>query len=353
MHYFCSTIIEESVKNANIIEVSADSKVFIGRSENLLGELLPDRRIIVITDANIDRRYHAMLQRYECFMVGTGETIKNLHTVHNLYKKFIETDVDRSCFVLGVGGGIVTDIAGFVASTYMRGVDFGFVSTTLLGQVDAGVGGKNGVNVDGFKNMVGTFNQPKFIICDTELLKTLPEREFRAGLAEVIKAAVIADKELFATLENNSLETLRADSALLERVVAAAVKVKVDIVRRDEKEKGERRKLNLGHTIGHAIEKCSDKMIHGEAVAVGMAVVSRVAEKIGILSSEDAGRIISLLERYGFELTAPVTMRKLINAISKDKKMAGEYLNLVLPTGIGSCEVHRIPKNEAANLLTK
>lgn len=353
MHYFCSTIIEESVKNANIIEVSADSKVCIGSVGELLGQLLPDKRVIVITDANIDRRYHSLFSSYECFMIGSGETIKNLNTAGSLYRRFIEADVDRSCFVLGVGGGIVTDIAGFVASTYMRGLDFGFVSTTLLGQVDAGVGGKNGVNVDGFKNMVGTFTQPKFIICDTEFTKTLPEREFRSGLAEVIKAAIIDDARLFAMLENSSPEELRKDGALLEEVVTAAVKVKVDIVRRDEKEKGERRKLNLGHTLGHAIEKCSDKMVHGEAVATGMAMVSRAAEKAGILAAEDAERIIGLLERYGFELEAPVSMRRLMNAVSKDKKMAGEYLHLVLPTGIGSCEVRPLPKDEIAALLSK
>ena len=353
MHYFCSTIIEERVKNTNIIEVSADSTVYTGRAGDLLERLLPQKRTVVITDANIDRRYHSLLQRYECFMIGTGETIKNLQTVHNLYRKFIEADVDRSCFVLGVGGGIVTDIAGFVASTYMRGLEFGFVSTSLLGQVDAGVGGKNGVNVDGFKNMVGTFTQPKFIICDTELTKTLPEREFRAGVAEIIKAAIIADPHLFEILENSTMEQLRSDSRLLEQVVTAAVKVKVDIVRRDEREKGERRKLNLGHTFGHAIEKCTNVMNHGEAVAAGMAIVAQIAEKSGLLRAGDRERIMCVLERYGFELTAPVTARRLTNAISKDKKISGEYLNLVVPAAIGRCEIIRIPKTEIPELLSK
>ena len=353
MHYFCSTIIAERVKNAHIIEVSADSKVYIGRISELLGELLPERRIIVITDANIDRRYHSLLERYECFMIGTGESVKTLQTALSLYRRFIEAEVDRSCFILGIGGGIVTDIAGFVASTYMRGLEFGFVSTTLLSQVDAGVGGKNGVNVDGFKNMVGTFTQPKFVICDTELLKTLPEREFRAGLAEIVKAAIIADADLFATLEHSSIEELRRNNSLLEDVVAAAIKVKADIVCRDEKEKGERRKLNLGHTIGHAIEKCSTQMNHGEAVAVGIAVVAHMAENLGLLSAADAERIVSVLERYGFVLTPPVTLRRLTNAISKDKKISGDYLNLVLPSGIGRCEIRKIPRPEIGELLAK
>ena len=339
------------MKNDNIIEVSADSRVYIGPAAELLGQLLPERRVVVITDVNIDRRHHALLRDYESVVIGTGESIKTLHTVQNIYRKFIEADVDRSCFVLGIGGGIVTDIAGFAASTYMRGLDFGFVSTTLLSQVDAGVGGKNGVNVDGFKNMVGTFTQPKFVVCDTELLKTLPEREFRAGLAEIVKAAIIADAELFETLEKSSLEELRSDSGLLSRIVTAAVRIKADIVSRDEREKGERRKLNLGHTLGHAIEKCSREMNHGEAVAAGMAMIASAAERLGMLSAGDAARIIRLLERYGFRLTSPVTMRRMINAISKDKKMSGDNLHLVLPTGIGSCEVRSIPKTEIGSIL--
>ena len=339
------------MKNDNIIEVSADSRVYIGPAAELLGQLLPERRVVVITDVNIDRRHHALLRDYESVVIGTGESIKTLHTVQNIYRKFIEADVDRSCFVLGIGGGIVTDIAGFAASTYMRGLDFGFVSTTLLSQVDAGVGGKNGVNVDGFKNMVGTFTQPKFVVCDTELLKTLPEREFRAGLAEVIKAAVIADADLFSTLENTSLEALRRDSDLLERIVTAAVKVKADIVCRDEREKGERRKLNLGHTFAHAIEKCSVEMNHGEAVAAGMAIIARIANDAGVLSDADKARIINILKHYGFVLEPPVAMRKLANAISKDKKTAGDCINFVFPTGIGCCEIRRMPKTEIGNLL--
>lgn len=351
MNYFCSTIISPRVKTVCKIDVSTDCSVYTGDVSELLERLLPDRRIIVITDANIDRRYRALYDKYDYFLIGTGETVKTLHTVSDLYRRFIEAGVDRSCFVLGIGGGIVTDIAGFVASTYMRGVDFGFVSTTLLGQVDAGIGGKNGVNIDGFKNMVGTFSQPQFVICDTELLHTLPEREFRAGMAEVIKAAVIADAELFARLESTSPEELRRNDALLSEVVSAAARIKVDIVRRDEKEKGERRKLNLGHTIGHALEKCSPNINHGEAVAAGLAAMARTASRLGILSENDCTRIVSLLERYGFDLAIPVTAKRLADAIAKDKKSADEDINIVLPTSAGSCEIRRIPKKEIGKYL--
>lgn len=351
MNYFCSTIIDRPVETAHKIEVSSHSSVYIGNAERLLAELLPDRRVIVITDANIDRRYHPLFGGRDYFLIGTGETVKTLNTVNELYRKLIEAEADRSCFILGVGGGIVTDIAGYAASTYMRGLEFGFVSTTLLGQVDASVGGKNGVNIDGYKNMVGTFSQPRFVICDTEMLKTLPEREFRAGMAEIIKAAAIADAELFEMLEQNTLEGLRRDERLLADIVKAAVKIKAEIVQRDEREKGERRKLNLGHTLGHAIEKCTPALNHGEAVAAGLAGTARAAARLGALAEQDAERIISLLQRYGFDLSIPVSQKRLVNAIAKDKKMSGEFLHLVLPTGIGSCEVRCLPKNEAADYL--
>ena len=248
--------------------VRQQSQVYIGSAAELLPELLPEGRVVVVSDATIDRLYHPLLAKYDAVLIGTGESIKTLQTVETIYRRFIELGVDRATFVLAVGGGIVTDVAGFAASTYMRGLRFGFVSTTLLGQVDASVGGKNGVNVDGYKNMAGTFTQPQFVVCDPALLRSLPDREFRAGLAEVVKAAIIADADLFARIEQVSFETLRADTDLLADVISAAIRVKADIVEYDEKETGERRKLNLGHTLAHAIEKSSNRMNHGEAVAV-------------------------------------------------------------------------------------
>lgn len=332
------------------LKVAERSDIHIGRAEELLPALLPDCRVIVITDANIDRRHHSLLKGFEYVMIGTGESIKTLHTVETIYHRFIELGIDRSCFVLGIGGGIVTDIAGFVASTYMRGLHFGFISTTLLGQVDASLGGKNGVNLDGYKNMVGTFNQPHFVICDPTLLDTLPEREFRAGLAEIIKAGIIAENALFEQLEHNTFEELRTNHKLLGEIILAAVKVKADIVGRDERESGERRKLNLGHTFAHAIEKLSSEMNHGEAVAVGIALSARLAVRLGVLSTEDAERIERLLLALGFSLTPPLPIKRLVGAISKDKKSDGDALHFVLPTGIGSCEVRRMAISEIAKL---
>ena len=208
----------------------ANSGVYIGSVEQLLQQLLPKRRVIVITDSNVDRCHHSLVSSYEHIIIGLGEQAKNLTTLEKVYTQLMEMGADRSTFLLGIGVGIFTDITGFVGATYMRGVDFVFIPTTLLAMVDASVGGKNGVNIGGFKNMVGTFLQPNFVICDTAKLSTLSDREFAAGLAEVIKAAVIADAELFELLENADFATLRADNELLSRVVEAALKVKIGVV---------------------------------------------------------------------------------------------------------------------------
>ena len=328
------------------IKIKDRSEVIVGSVGELLPRLLPDKRVVVVSDTNIDRHYHTLVNRYEHVLIGLGEASKTLVTADAIYKKFISMGVDRSTFVLAIGGGIVTDVAGFVASTYMRGVEFGFVSTSLLGQVDASVGGKNGVNVDGYKNMVGTFTQPRFVICDVGMLRTLPEREVRTGMAEVIKAGIIADEELFSKLELTPLAELTKNPDLLGEVVYRAIKVKADIVERDEREHGDRRKLNLGHTLAHAIEKSSSKMNHGEAVAVGLSLISDAAARRGLLSAADKERICSLLQRTGFDLTPPVAMRVLLKAVSKDKKSEGDVLNVVFPTAIGACEVVPMPLEE-------
>lgn len=190
-------------------EIRERSRVYVEPVGDLLTGALPEGRVVVVTDATVERFFAPLLAPYERLLVGQGEASKTLRTVGELYERLIDLGADRSTFILGVGGGIVTDVAGFVASTYMRGLRFGFVATTLLAQVDASVGGKNGVNVAGYKNMAGCFAQPDFVVCDPAMLCTLPDREFRAGLAEMVKAALIADGDLFAALERSSFAALR------------------------------------------------------------------------------------------------------------------------------------------------
>lgn len=330
-----------------VFNIRRRSEIYIGPAAAALSGMLPaDRRVVAVADATVAELHRALLAPYDTVTIGRGEDSKTLETVGMLYRSFMEREVDRTGFVLAVGGGVVTDVAGFAAATYMRGVEFGFVPTTLLGQVDAAVGGKNGVNVDGYKNMAGTFAQPRFVICDPELLRTLPDREFRAGLAEAVKAGIIADADLFARIEGNAFAVLRTDDDLLSDVISAAVRVKADIVEHDEHEAGERRKLNLGHTLAHAVEKCSDRMNHGEAVAVGTALIAGAAVKLGVLSAADRDRIVGVLAHLGFDLTPPVPVQRLLQEVGHDKKREGGLLRIVLPVGIGDCEVR--PMTQAA-----
>ena len=331
--------------------VGGRSDIYIGPAEELLGGVLPAGRIVALSDTTVARCCGELLAPYECVLIGTGERNKTLRTVETVYRRFIELGVDRRTFVLAVGGGIVTDVAGFAAATYMRGVAFGFVPTTLLGQVDAAVGGKNGVNVDGYKNMAGTFSQPRFVICDPGMLRTLSDREFRAGLAEVVKAAIIADADLFARIEATTFDDLRSDTDLLTDAVSASIRVKADIVERDERESGDRRKLNLGHTLAHAIEKCTNRLNHGEAVAVGTALIADASVKLGVLTAEDRDRIAGVLKKLGFDLTPPVDVKRLLKEVGKDKKNEDGMLRIVVPIGIGDCDVRRMSHDEFAALF--
>lgn len=327
------------------------SRLFVGRAYRLLPDLLPKGRVVVITDANIDRLYPDLVRGYEHIIIGGGEASKSLHTVESIYRKLMEIGADRSTFILGIGGGIVTDIAGFVATTYMRGLDFGFVSTTLLGQVDASVGGKNGVNLLDYKNMVGTFSHPQFVIADVEMLRTLPLRELRAGMAEVVKSAIVGDAELFDYVDKMASDKIYGDTAVMHEVVSRSVAVKVDVVQRDEREGGLRRVLNLGHTIGHAIEKCTHSLNHGEAVAVGISQVAHAAVRYGVLSEVDAEAIDNLLLKLGFELAPPLSMPTILREVKHDKKKHDNILRVVLPETIGRCRVVELPFDEFERLF--
>lgn len=329
------------------------STIYFGRAELLLPELAAGRRRVFLTDETVNRCHGRLFAGERPLLIGQGEGAKTLGTLAGVYRTLIERGADRTSLLVGAGGGIVTDVAGFAAATYMRGISFGFVPTTLLAQVDASAGGKNGVNVDGYKNMAGTFAQPEFVVVDVELLSTLPDREFRAGLAEVLKAGIIADPELFALAEANEFLTLRRDRRLTEEIVRRALRVKTDIVARDEREAGDRRLLNLGHTMAHAIEKCTHAMNHGEAVAVGTAMAARAAVRLGLLPQRDCDRIRAALAGIGFRTEPPVPVEELASAAVKDKKGAGDMIRIVLPTAIGRCTVRPVPAAALAELFAE
>jgi 3-dehydroquinate synthase len=328
------------------------STILIGEALRNVKDRITGKRAVIITDGNV-RHYHGKdFPPCEVIEIGMGETIKTLDTVQFLYGELMALEVDRSSFILGLGGGIVCDIAGFVASTYLRGVRFGFAPSTLLSQVDASVGGKNGVNFNGYKNIIGVFNQPEFVICDMNLLKTLPEREISCGFAEIVKHALIGDANLFSYLENNYERALDLDSDVIERLVFESVLIKSSIVNRDEKEKGERRKLNFGHTFGHAIEKTTG-IPHGEAVSLGMVVASALSIQRGYLEEVDGKRIERLLKELKLPTTPPKERQETLEALRKDKKREGDSINFVLLHGIGRAVVEEISLRELEVVLNQ
>jgi len=273
--------------------------------------------------------------------IGQGEDIKNLDTVAGIYQQLLQAGADRSTCLVAIGGGIVCDIAGFVAATYMRGLRCGYVATTLLAQVDASVGGKTGVNYRGYKNIIGAFNQPAFVICDTALLRSLPEEEISSGFAEIIKAAAIADADMFAYLEAHVSEALNLDPDVIKKLVYESIRIKAAVVNRDEHEAGERRKLNFGHTFGHAIEKTSD-FSHGQAVSVGMCIAAQLSVERDLLTPAAVNRMTALLDKMGLPLQAPVDVDLLWDALLKDKKREQNDIHFVLLERIGKAVVERL-----------
>jgi 3-dehydroquinate synthase len=329
---------------------SGASRILIGERLENLQRYLPVAKPAIITDGNVGKLYPLDSMASDVITIGTGEEIKTLDTVRDIYAHLISCGTDRSAFIVGVGGGIVCDITGFVASTFLRGVRFGFVATTLLAQVDASVGGKNGVNFSGYKNLIGLFHQPEFVLCDPELLKTLPQKEISCGLAEIVKHAAIADADLFEYLERHAEGILALDRQVIEKLVRVSVRIKSSIVSRDETEKGERRRLNFGHTFGHAIEKVSG-VVHGEAVSMGMVIASALSVKKGLLSAEEDQRLRTVLKNLKLPIRSEAQSQKILEAITKDKKRAGDRIHFVLLNGIGKAVVEPITIKELKETL--
>ena len=323
--------------------------VMVGEKLENVGQYCPDN-MVIITDKKVFSIYGDKFPKVPVIKIAQGEGIKTLSTVHDIYGRLIDMNIDRTGFILGIGGGIVSDIAGFVASTYLRGLDFGFVASTLLSQVDASVGGKNGVNYRGYKNMVGVFNQPEFVIADTSMLNTLPKDELLNGFGEIVKHGAIADYAYFEFLENNYTKALALDKNIIMELVYGSVKIKAEVVNRDELEQGERRKLNFGHTFGHAFEK-TIKIPHGRAVAAGMDMAVKLSEAKGLLLKDQGARINALIKALGFSPLTGFDNEKIVEALKKDKKREGKNIKFVLLTKIGNAIVDDISLKEIHTFL--
>jgi 3-dehydroquinate synthase len=278
----------------------------------------------------------------EVFLIPDGEEYKDLLWVSYLYGELLKARFDRDSLLIAFGGGVVGDITGFVASTYMRGIRYVQVPTTLLAQVDSSVGGKTGVNHPLGKNMIGTFYQPSIVLIDVDTLRTLPQREFCAGIAEIIKYGVIADRELFDFLEANIKDIFSIKDSLIN-VVRRSCEIKADVVSKDEKEAGLRAILNFGHTIGHAIETVTDyrRFLHGEAIAIGMCAASDLAVKLGIFQKEEADRIKSLIDLYKLPVRIPedIDVSRILDTMEIDKKVKAGKLRFILPETIGKVRI--------------
>jgi 3-dehydroquinate synthase len=308
-------------------------------------------RCAIISDTNVARRYakkavaslRAAGFQPVLITVPAGETSKSLKAVQTCCDQLARHRLERKSFIVALGGGVVGDLAGFVASVYLRGIAFVQAPTTLLAQVDSSVGGKVGVNLPAGKNLVGAFYQPRFVLCDLSALATLPIRQFRSGLAEVIKYGIIYDAALFDRLEKNLGLLLKRDAAALAETVARCCEIKAEVVARDEKDEGVRAILNFGHTIGHALETISGygKFLHGEAIAIGQVAAARLSVALTGLSAGEAQRIEALLRRAGLPVAVPLSapqQARLLAAMRLDKKVSGGEIQFVLARRIGKVE---------------
>lgn len=324
--------------------------VLIGESLDNLKDYIPKQDVFIISDRQVYPMLRDRLPQFPVFQVYPGDYSKSLRVATSIYRWLQDNYADRSAFLLGVGGGVVSDLTGFVAATYLRGINFGLVSTTLLGQIDASIGGKNAINFDGFKNVVGTIYHPEFILCDYTLLHTLPREEVQGGLAELIKHAIIADEEKFNWLSSNAAEVLALDQSLLEPLIAWSISLKRGFVENDEFEAGDRRKLNFGHTWGHAIEAVTG-IHHGFAIAIGMVFAARFAHARGVCGSDVVDRIVDILQRYGLPTDAKVLPWVVYEAIEKDKKRERDAIRFVFPVRIGEVVVQPVRLEELRDFV--
>jgi 3-dehydroquinate synthase len=335
----------------------------LARAGTLLADLLPQAsKIFVVTVAPVRRRWGAKLLRSlnsagfkpQVIQMPDGETAKKLQTIETLAERLVRLGADRKAVLIAFGGGVVGDVTGLLASLYMRGIELVQIPTTILAQLDASIGGKTGVNLGAGKNLLGTFYHPRTILIDPEFLTTLTNRAFRAGLYEALKCGIIGDLDLFLRFETKRAQILQRDPVEIEGIIAQSVKLKAEVVSADEQEGGLRRVLNLGHTIGHALETETGyrTLLHGEAVAWGLIAATNIALAVGRTDSVTAGRIADAVLSLGRLPELKVNARKILARLQADKKTQGGVVHFVLPREIGKVEIAAdVPDNVIINAV--
>jgi 3-dehydroquinate synthase len=321
------------------------SSGLLGQAADILKKISSSKRLVIITNPTVEKLYGNSLKGSlsasgfdtALLTVPDGEAYKSLDIAGRLYTELTECFAERSTPILALGGGVIGDLAGFVASTYMRGVPFIQIPTTLLAQVDSSIGGKVAVDHGKLKNKIGTFYQPRIVISDTATLKTLPQKEFANGMAEVIKSAVIRDNAFFTFIKQNLHKIINQDNNVMEEVVSRSANIKASIVAQDETDAGLRNILNFGHTIGHAIEVVSNlEIAHGQAVAIGMIIEAKIALKMGIFKDDELTAMENLVGDVGLPTQMPAIDRDLIlQVIKHDKKILNGKIRFALPHSIG------------------
>ncbi|ANH80652.1 3-dehydroquinate synthase [Niabella ginsenosidivorans] len=329
---------------------NAATHFYFDSSIKQLSKIADKKSLVIITDENIFKAHTAKFKGCNVIALKPGEAYKVQATVDEVIDTLIKMEADRKTVLVGVGGGVITDLTGYIASVYMRGLRFGFVPTSILALVDASIGGKNGIDVDRYKNLVGVIRQPSFILHDISLLQSLPQSEWENGFAEIIKHACIKDAAMFRQLQKESITSYQEDSRKLSDLIRRNALIKTRVVQKDEFEKGERRLLNLGHTLGHALEK-EYELMHGQAVAIGTTYACHISEKItGFAQTED---VVALLEQYHLPTYASFNKQKVFNSLKMDKKREQKEMNFVLLDKIGKGVVKAIPMKQLEKIISR
>jgi 3-dehydroquinate synthase len=315
-----------------------------------LEQIVIKDKTFLITDTNVFESNRQLFDGWQTIVLPAGEEHKQQATADFIIGELIAANADRTSFIVGVGGGVVTDITGYAASIYLRGVKFGFIPTTILAMVDAAIGGKNGVDVGIYKNLVGLIKQPEFLLFDYALLKTLPHDQWINGFAEIIKHACIKDADMFALLEKESIENFKADKNKLAALIQRNVQIKTTVVVNDEFENGDRKLLNFGHTLGHAIENMY-QLPHGHAVSIGMVAACAVSESANNFQVQDTSKIKTLLQKYHLPVEYAFDKEKIWGVLKMDKKRVSNRINFILLNAIGEAIIQPIDLGELEKLI--
>ncbi len=317
------------------------TEIKTGGYSGKLGELFDPSKTVIVTDENVDKLYFKNRSEYRKVVLPAGEKNKTLKYIERIYREFLKFEVDRDYTIIGIGGGVVCDMTGFSAVTYLRGLRFGFFPTTLLAQTDAAIGGKNGIDLLGYKNIIGTFKEPWFIYNDPVFLETLSGEEYLNGISEILKYGFIADREFLKLVVDNRSKVLERDESLIASIIERSAEIKLKIVEKDMTEKNVRRVLNFGHTFGHAFEKLTG-VSHGKAVSAGMVAAADLSVNEGFLKQAASDYVRECVAMFGLPSSFNVRSAEVMDAIGKDKKRSGSGVHFIFLEELGKVLIKKV-----------